>query len=85
MCVHMCFPAHLTFMFSQPFDMEITKPHRQYQRNSTLGCQQQTCNSETSLHKHARTHTLFPLVKRASFCLIPCEVYLLSPNVNTRC
>lgn len=61
MWVHLCSRAHLTFMFSQPFDMEITEPRWQYQRPSTLGCQPQTCNTETSLHKHACTpkHTLF--------------------------
>lgn len=38
----------------------------------------------TNTHTHTNAHS-FLQSKGRVFCLIPCEVYLLSPNVNTHC
>lgn len=81
--LHVCCAPHLTFKFTQPFDMEITKALRQLSasfgfRTSAEILQHWNIFTQTYARTHAHSHTLLSPLKRASLCLIPCEVYLLS-------
>lgn len=81
--LHVCCAPHLTFKFTQPFDMEITKALRQLSasfgfRTSAEILQHWNIFTQTYACTHTHTHTLLSPLKRASLCLIPCEVYLLS-------